>query len=33
MRRLGALAPTPEAEESLVRQAEAEAAEQEPIVD
>ena len=33
MRRLGALAPSPEAEQSLVREAEAEATEQEPIVD
>jgi MFS family permease len=33
MRRLGALAPTPEAEKTLVREAEAEATEQEPIVD
>ncbi len=33
MRRLGALAPSPEAEKSLVREAEAEATEQEPIVD
>jgi MFS family permease len=33
MRRLGALAPTPQAEQSLVREVEAEATEQEPIVD
>jgi len=33
MRRLGALAPSPEAEQSLVREAEAEATEQAPIVD
>jgi MFS family permease len=33
MRRLGALAPSPEAEQSLVREAEEEATEQEPIVD
>ena len=33
MRRLGALAPSPEAEHSLVREAEAESIEREPIVD
>jgi MFS family permease len=33
MRRLGALAPSPEAEQSLVREAETEATEQEPVVD
>jgi MFS family permease len=33
MRRLGALAPTPEAEKSLVREAETESIEREPIVD
>ena len=33
MRRLGALAPSPEAEQSLVREAEAEATEQAPVVD
>jgi branched-subunit amino acid ABC-type transport system permease component len=33
MRRLGALAPTPEAEESLLHAAEIESTEQEPIVD
>jgi MFS family permease len=33
MRRLGALAPSPDSEKSLVRAAEAEAAEREPIVD
>jgi MFS family permease len=33
MRRLGALAPSPEAEQSLVREAEVEATEREPIVD
>jgi hypothetical protein len=33
MRRLGALAPSPETEQSLVREAESESIEQEPIVD
>jgi hypothetical protein len=33
MRRLGALAPSPDGEKSLVREAEADAIEQEPIVD